>query len=89
LGPGALQSIGIKGKFDYFDAKSSIDAGAAYLGWLYRWFRNWPRAIAAYNAGPGNLGRWLVGDETNYSPTEETKEMVRHIFRGDPKAFDQ
>ena len=36
LGPDALKSVGIKGKFNYFDAKSSIDAGAAYLAWLYR-----------------------------------------------------
>ncbi len=89
LGPGALQSIGIKGKFDYFDAKSSIDAGAAYLAWLHRGLGDWPRAVASYNAGLGNVGRWLAGDDIKYSPNEETKETIRHIFRGNPKAFDQ
>ncbi len=73
---------------EYAEA-DAVRAGAAYLAWLYRWFKNWPRAVAAYNAGPGNLSEWLVGNDVKYVPKEETKETVRHIFRGNPKAFDQ
>jgi len=88
LGPSAVAEAGIKGKFDYFDAKSSIYASAAYLASLHRQVKTWPAAIAAYNAGPTRVGAWLRNEDTRYEPTKETREAIRHVFRGNPNAFD-
>ncbi|HYD04529.1 MAG TPA: transglycosylase SLT domain-containing protein, partial [Reyranella sp.] len=96
LGPSAIAAIGIKGTFDYFDAKSSIYASAAYLNLLHRQMKSWPAAIAAYNAGPTIVGAWLNNKSTRFSkakppyePNEETQEAIRHVFRGDPRAFGE
>jgi soluble lytic murein transglycosylase-like protein len=57
---------------DRYDPEIAIPAGAKLLKDLYNQFGNWPEAVAAYNAGPGNVssGRWLGFKETrNYVPT--------------------
>ena len=87
LGPAAVAAVGIKGNFDYFDAKSSIYASAAYLGLMHRLTKSWPAAVAAYNAGPGNIKAWLDNQATRYEPNKETREAIRHVFRGNPEAF--
>ena len=90
LGPAAVQDIGLNpDTFQYFDAKSSIDATAAYLALMYKRTGSWPTAVAAYNAGDGNINGWLSGKITGYRPNGETREAVRHVFRGDPNAFDK
>jgi soluble lytic murein transglycosylase-like protein len=88
LGAGAVKAVGIKGKFDYFDAKSSIYASAAYLALLHRQMGSWPSTIAAYNAGRTRVDAWLRNQATPYEPKDETKEAIRPVFRGDPNAFD-
>jgi hypothetical protein len=55
-----------------FEPEKAIPAGARLLRDLRNQFGNWPEALAAYNAGPGNVtsGRWLRIPETrNYVPT--------------------
>lgn len=57
---------------DRYDPEKAIPAGAKLLRDLRNQFGNWPEALAAYNAGPGNVtsGRWLSIPETrNYVPT--------------------
>lgn len=57
---------------DRYDPEKVIPAGAKLLRDLRNQFGNWPEALAAYNAGPGNVttGRWLSIPETrNYVPT--------------------
>ncbi|HZQ01748.1 MAG TPA: transglycosylase SLT domain-containing protein [Reyranella sp.] len=94
--PSALQDLNIDPrKFSYSDAKSSIDAGAAYLARLYGQFKDWPKAVAAYNWGGGNLQKWLNGWNGKdfmtgvKGPSAETKATLYHIFRGNPGAFDR
>lgn len=90
LGPAAIEHIGLNPKtFQYFDAKSSIDATAAYLALMYKETGSWPAAVAAYNAGAGNINPWLSGRRTGYWPNPETRQAIRHVFRGNPKAFDK
>lgn len=100
LFPGALQSIKKDPKtFDYFDPKSGIDVGAAYLAWNYRLFKDWSKAVAAYNWGVRHLDDWVNGvpmilnEKKEWVPTpsvpSETKTTISHIFRGNPAAFDQ
>ncbi len=55
-----------------FEPEKAIPAGARLLRDLRVKFGNWPEAVAAYNAGPGNVtsGRWLSFPETRkYVPT--------------------
>lgn len=72
--------------FKYYDPKTSIDTGAAYLAYLYRKFGDWPAAVGSYNAGPIWMRKWREGIETN-DPSDETKTMLQRVFRTDPKAF--
>ena len=63
-------------------------AGAAFLAKYYGHFRDWPKTVAAYNWGIGNLHNWLQGD-TRVGPDDETQTMLKHVFRGDPHAFNK
>jgi Transglycosylase SLT domain len=44
---------------DRFDTDQNRAMGRAYLALLYRRYRDWPDAIAAYNWGIGNLESWV------------------------------
>ena len=44
---------------DRFDSTQNRAIGRAYLAQLYRRYKNWPDAIAAYNWGMGNLDNWV------------------------------
>jgi hypothetical protein len=44
---------------DRFDLAQNRAIGRAYLAQLYRRYKNWPEAIAAYNWGIGRLNAWL------------------------------
>ena len=70
-----------------FDPEVSIRYGSYYLLYLYRKFGyNWDTAFAAYNAGEGNVAKWLKDSEysdgngnlTNI-PFPETKSYVKKV----------
>ena len=42
-----------------FDARENLALGRAYLAQMYRRYRSWPDAVAAYNWGPGNMDAWI------------------------------
>jgi hypothetical protein len=44
---------------DRFDPTENRAIGRAYLEHLYRRYKNWPDAIAAYNWGMGNVDSWV------------------------------
>ena len=44
---------------DRFDLAQNRAIGRAYLAQLYKRYRNWPDAIAAYNWGRGNMDAWV------------------------------
>jgi hypothetical protein len=44
---------------DRFDSTENRAIGRAYLEHLYRRYKNWPDAIAAYNWGMGNVDGWV------------------------------
>ncbi|MCL2212357.1 MAG: lytic transglycosylase domain-containing protein, partial [Oscillospiraceae bacterium] len=48
---------------DVFVPRVNIDFGTFYLRRLYNHFGDWEHAIIAYNAGMGNVGRWLQDPE--------------------------
>ena len=48
---------------DIFDAEENIKYGTYYLGMLYERYNDWTIALCAYNAGMGNVDKWLEADE--------------------------
>lgn len=61
---------------DPTDPFQSIDAAGKYLSNLYGQFKDWKLAIAAYNAGPGNVSKY-----GGIPPFAETQEYVASITR--------
>jgi hypothetical protein len=53
---GAATDVGGGDRFDWTENRA---LGRAYLAQLYRRYRNWPDAIAAYNWGMGNVDNWI------------------------------
>ncbi len=69
-----------------YDPETGIRYGVYYLRYLYEKFPNWDTVAAAYNAGEGNVARWLEsaeysnGDGTLKNiPFKETKTYTRRI----------
>lgn len=73
-------------KDDLYNPEINIKMGTWYLNDLYKEFRDWDLVISAYNAGRGNVNKWL--DDTEYSkdgisvqkiPFKETKVYVDKV----------
>lgn len=68
-----------------FDPAESIDFGTYYLARLYKRFGDWDATFAAYNAGQGNVKKWL--SDPDYAengklktiPIEETRKYVKRV----------
>jgi len=60
------------------DPQTNIDFGVFYLARLIRRFGNTQEAIAAYNAGEGNVAIWRANDITEI-PFKETRNYVRRV----------
>ena len=69
---------------DLADPQINIAYGSWYLRWLLqRYGENAALAVAAYNAGTGNVDRWIVDDpdmEVEEIPFPETREYVRQVL---------
>ena len=59
---------------DIFDPEQNIQCGVYCLSYLHRYFGNWRTALAAYNAGIGNVGNWL--QNRDYSSDGKTLEVI-------------
>ena len=59
--------------FRWWNADDSAHVGIAYLARLYRYYRDWMLACAAYNCGSGRL-------ESARALPSETVEYLRRIF---------
>jgi hypothetical protein len=70
--PGTARSVGL---VDPFDPRASIFAQAKLMGQLIRRFRSIPKALAAYNAGPGAVTRY-----GGVPPFAETQGYVARII---------
>ncbi|MBO7311015.1 MAG: lytic transglycosylase domain-containing protein [Clostridia bacterium] len=74
-------------KNEIFDAEVNIRYGTYYLNYLYLKFdRNLDTALAAYNAGEGNVAKWLEDEEYSDGkgnlikiPFEETEKYVKKV----------
>lgn len=83
-----LENLDIEAKDkDIHNPKTNITIGCAYMQYLINRFdKNVLTAVAAYNAGPGNVEKWL--DDTRYSngkgelkviPFSETSAYVQKV----------
>lgn len=83
----------LRGKGDLYNPRINAMLGARFLANLVKYYRDRSLlAIAAYNAGPGNVDRWLAArglhrdgpvpeDEiVEDIPFEETRHYVRKVF---------
>ena len=71
---------------DLFDPKFNIESGCFFLNFLLDDFQSQNTAIAAYNAGRGNVKKWLADSQyskdgkTLYKiPFDETSNYVKKI----------
>ena len=68
------------------DPEINIRLGTFYLSMLYRRYGDMDVALSAYNAGSGNVGRWLTNPEysrdgktLDYIPFPETRNYVERV----------
>lgn len=87
--PGAVSSAGAQGLMqlmpatanaldveDPFDVAQNIDGGSRYLSSLIGRYQDLPKALAAYNAGPGAVDKYH-----GIPPYRETQDYVRRIIK--------
>ena len=61
------------------DIYESTEAAAEYLGRLYKRFKDWPTAIAAYNAGEGKMSRAMAAaGAKNFFEVRERNESLSY-----------
>lgn len=76
MGAGLMQLMPSTAKFlnvDPYDPAQCIDGGAHYLQMQLKEFGNIPEALAAYNAGPGNV------KNNSWSNISETSNYVQRV----------
>lgn len=82
--PSTAKSLTNNEEIDLFDPNINIDLGVKYLSYLINKFNDIDTALFAYNAGEGNVTRWLT--EQNITklktcPFKETNAYVAKIKR--------
>ena len=73
-------------EYDIFDAETNLDFGCYYLNYLEKKFSDKNVCLAAYNAGEGNVKKWLSdkryssdGKTLSAIPLAETAEYVKKV----------
>ncbi|MCI8804666.1 MAG: lytic transglycosylase domain-containing protein [Clostridiales bacterium] len=75
--------------YDYnkiFDPELNIHIGCWYLSWLKETYKDHTLILAAYNAGSGNISKWLSdekyskdGKTLSEIPFKETRDYVKKV----------
>ena len=74
--PATARGVGLQNpETNLYEAELGLAAGAAYLRQMWFEFRDWPLALAAYNAGPG-----AVRKHKGIPPFKETQAYVPMVL---------
>lgn len=81
--------LNIYDNYDIFDAETNIELGTYYMATLLNYYNNnMYLALSAYNAGIGNVNKWIEngtikndGSDIENIPFKETKNYVRKVTR--------
>ena len=65
---------------DRFDSTENRALGRAYLVQLYRRYKNWPDAIAAYNWGMGNVDNWISAGRPSDKFVSSVAAYLRRVL---------
>lgn len=72
---------------DLLDAQTNIQLGTKYFSILYKKYKSVELALAAYNAGSGNVDKWIeqgiisnTGENIENIPYKETNMYVRKVM---------
>lgn len=74
--PRTARLFGIDDGKDLYDPQTNINAGTAYLKYLMSIHDTFDEALAAYNAGPGNVRKY-----NGVPPFRETRRYVHDVKR--------
>jgi len=74
LMPQTARELGVKNPFD---VDENLNAGAKYLKKLYKKYKDWKLALAAYNAGEGAVDRYR-----GIPPYRETISYIKKVTAG-------
>ena len=59
---------------DLFNPETNVEVGCIYLEYLIDTYESVETALAAYNAGPGNVNDWLSNEK--YSKDGKTRDVI-------------
>ena len=80
------QNLNFK-EIDLYDIDTNIKFGSYYLSYLYDYFQDFDLCICAYNAGIGNVKKWMQNveffekGELKKIPFTETKNYLRKVSK--------
>nr|MDJ0868255.1 lytic transglycosylase domain-containing protein [Myxococcota bacterium] len=74
LMPATARELGVSCPFD---PRENVLGGTRYLRWMRDRMGSWPRALAAYNAGPARI-------ESGHWPAETRRYVARVMRRWRP-----
>ncbi|MEM2954986.1 MAG: lytic transglycosylase domain-containing protein [Candidatus Nanoarchaeia archaeon] len=77
LMPETAAQVGVTNPFDPIQ---NIYGGVKYLGLMYTKFGNWTDAIAAYNAGPGNVIKYGGGANVPFKETQDYLTKIKSML---------
>jgi soluble lytic murein transglycosylase len=61
------------------DTDYNISLGSSYFERIYRLYGSYPLAVAAYNAGPGNVNKWLKANGDPRTPGVDMIDWIEAI----------
>ena len=84
---GNIENLEINNDNDIIKPENNIRLGIYYYSYLFSVYKNMEIALAAYNAGPGNVDKWIEegtikadGSDIENIPFKETNMYIRKII---------